>query len=133
MYSVETHVYQEHDSPTILICTARDSTGALLMISASLDGSIQVWDQASRTRRFFLTGVYDRSVFVMEVKGNVLITSSEPSVALWDLSTGALLQTYTCEDTRLYATVLVGNEMLATGGSGGNVWLFDRKTGYSPL
>jgi WD40 repeat protein len=60
----------------------------------------------------------------------MLISTGGSVVALWNISTGELLQTYTCNDVRLFATVLVSDEMLATGGSGGLIWLFDRKTGF---
>jgi WD40 repeat protein len=105
----------------------------LLIIAGTHDGSIQVWDQASKIRRFHLIGVHTDSIFSFEIQDNILISTGGPFVALWDLSTGELLQTYTCEDTRLFDTVLINDKILATGGIGGLIWLFDCKTRYSYL
>jgi hypothetical protein len=33
----------------------------------------------------------------------------------------------------MYASVFIGDELLADGGSGGVIWLFDRMTRYCPF
>lgn len=123
------HVYPSHrDSSITLVSTAYDSTGALLVIAGSRNGSIHVWDQASRTRRFHLTGIHTHSIFSFNIEHNALISTGDALVVFWDLSTGAVLETYTCQDVHLYATVVISDKILATGGSGGQIWLFDRES-----
>jgi hypothetical protein len=88
----------------------------LLIIVGTQDGSIQVWDQASKLCHFHLTGVHPDAMFAFAIKVNILVSTGGPFVALWDLSTGGLLEKYTCEDTLLFVTVLTSDEMLAAGG-----------------
>jgi WD40 repeat protein len=102
----------------------------LLVIAGNDDGSIQVWNQATKTLLFHLSGVHLNAIFALEIKNNILISTGGPFVALWDLSTGKLVEKYTCGDTPLFVTLIISDELLAVGGLGGLISIFDRKTRY---
>jgi len=86
-------------------------------------------DQASKTRRFHLTGVHTEGICSFDVKENKLVATGGTCAAVWDLSNGELSEKYTCKEGKLFFTVVINDEMIASGGLGGIIWLFNRKTG----
>ena len=64
------------------------------------------------------------------MKDDLLVATGGPRVAIWNLSTGELQSVFEVKGVRLYASVLAGEELVAAGGNGGNVWIFDRRTRY---
>ena len=130
--SSATRVYSGHESTTRRLGTTLDATRTLLIIAAAKDGSIQIWEQGVETRRFHLAGAHTFSILSLEVKDSILLSTGGAVVTLWDLSTGELLDNYVCEDVgeHLLFSLLVSEELLATGGVGGHIRLFDRTAGY---
>lgn len=106
-----------------------DPDGSLRIISSSLNGSIHVWDHASKSILFHLDTPH-RLVFAFDAAQDIARTIGGPFVVHWDLSTGKQLQVFTREGISMCASTSIGNDLVAAGGSGGVIWVFSWKTRY---
>jgi WD40 repeat protein len=72
------------------------SSDGRLVLTASNDGTIRVWDRDTGSLMHILTGHSDRvtaAVFARN-NGQVLSTSNDGTLRMWDTATGALLKSF---------------------------------------
>lgn len=121
------HTYAPDSSRITGVFAMHDPDGSLRIISSSSGGSIRVWDHASKSILFHLDTPH-RSVFSLDATRNIARTIGGPFVVHWDLSTGKQLQVFIREGISMCASISIGNDLVAAGGRGGVIWVFNWKT-----
>jgi WD40 repeat protein/serine/threonine protein kinase len=105
---------------------AFDSTGRRLA-SASLDGTVRIWDVATASELHVLRGHTDKVTNVQFEPGDrrILSAADDGTLRFWDAQSGAHLATWTAHDGRIWRVVRSPDgKMLATVSNDGTAKLW---------
>ena len=140
--------YQSPEIETLKSCTSPEfviQTGHLstinalaiddhktIMATASMDGSIKVWDyRKSAELKTFIKHQHKISTIDIDSMGNTILSGGwDKSIALWDVRTGQLKFFKKAHHSNVYAVAISSDGTIGISGSwNGNVKIWDLPTG----